>query len=374
MNRQLKLAGAAGVLLIAASAAAYFYGGVVGANPDSAEAAAPQGPPPAPVAVAKAESKSLAPRAETPGAVVSTRDSRIAAATSGKIEWVAEVGAEVEEGEVIARLDQADAQYTRDDTAAQVRRLRARADYLESYYNRFVALGEDAGESEASLDEMRSNLEEALQALRQAEVALDRAQTNFERTEVKAPFAGRVVSREIQVGEFANPGTELIRLVDIRHLEVTARAPAGLTRNIEPGASIAVANGAQTLNAQVRAVVPVGDERSRMLEIRLELPADTDWYIGSAVRVNLPSDQPRIVTAVPRDALVLRADRISVYVINEEKVARRVDVELGAADGGFIEVIGDIAPDDDVVIRGGERLRDGQSVTFEAAAAPEPSV
>jgi RND family efflux transporter MFP subunit len=370
MNRKFLFGGAVALLIVAGSAA-FLYGGHVGAKPDDAEsetAAAPQGPPPAPVAIAKAERRSLAPRAETPGAVVSTRDSRIAAATSGKIEWVAEVGAEVTEGAVIARLDQADAKYSRDDTAAQVRRLRARADYLESFYRRFVSLGEDAGESEASLDEMRSNRDEALQALAQAEVALERAETNLERTEVTAPFAGRVVSQESQIGEYANPGTEIVRLVDIRHLEVTARAPAGLTRNIEPGETISVANGAETLDATVRAVVPVGDDRSRMLEIRLELP-ETDWYIGSAVRVNLPSDRPRTVTAVPRDALVLRADRVSVYVIGEDSIAKRIDVELGSAEGDFIEVIGDISPGDDVVIRGGERLRDGQPVTFSAAGA-----
>ncbi len=373
MNRKLKLAGVAGVLLIAAAGGAYLYGGTVGANTDTAEAAAtPQGPPPSPVAIAKAEAKTLAPRAETPGAVVSTRDSRVAAAASGKIDWVAQVGAEVEEGDVIARLDQADAKYTRDDTAAQVRRLRARADYLESVYKRFSGLGDEAGESEASLDEMRSNRDEAVQALRQAEVALQRAQTNLERTEVKAPFAGRVVSQEAQTGEYANPGTELVRLVDTRHLEVTARAPAGLTRNIKPGQIISVANGAETLDAVVRAIVPVGDDRSRMLEIRLELP-ETAWYIGSAVRVNLPSDRPRIVTAVPRDALVLRADKISIFTIGADKTAKRIDVELGSAEGDFIEIIGDIQPGDDVVIRGGERLRDGQTVTL-SQTTPEPSV
>lgn len=374
LNRKSTLASAAGAVLIIAAGLAYVYGGHVGANTDEASAdgaSAQQGPPPAPVTVAKAETRSLAPRAETPGAVVSTRDSRVAAATSGKIEWVAEVGAEVEEGDIIARLDQADAKFTRDDTAAQVKRLRARADYLESLYKRFVSLGEDAGESEASLDEMRSNRDEALQALRQAEVALQRAEINLERTEVKAPFSGRIVSQESQIGEFANPGTEIIRLVDTRHLEVTARAPAGLTRNIEPGQKITVANGRQSLDATVRAVVPVGDERSRMLEIRLELP-ETDWYIGSAVRINMPSDLPRTVTAVPRDAPVLRADRISVYVISDDNVAKQVDVELGAAEGDYIEVTGDISPGDNVVIRGGERLRDGQSVTLTSGAA-EPS-
>lgn len=373
MKRNLVLAG--GALLAIAATVAFVYGGHVGASTDdeteATEEQAQQGPPPAPVSVAQAEQRSLAPRADTPGAVVSTRDSLVAAATSGKIEWVAEVGAEVEEGEIIARIEQADAKFTRDDQAAAVERLRARAEYLESFYQRFVGL-EEAGESQASMDEMRSNRDEAVQALRQAEVALKRAETNLERTQVRAPFAGRVVSQEVQIGEFANPGAELVRLVDTHHLEVTARAPVGLTRNIKPGDAISVANGAETVNASVRAVVPVGDERSRMLEIRLELPEETPWYIGSAVRVNLPSAQPRIVTAVPRDALVLRADRISVYVVGEDNIAKRVDVELGAAEGGFIEVIGDVQPNDNVVIRGGERLRDGQPVTMSATPV-EPS-
>ena len=373
MNRKFVFASGAGLMLVAAAGGAFLDGGHVGAKTggDAQEAAAPEGPPPAHVAIAKVETRSLAPHAETPGAVVSTRDSRVAAATTGKVEWVAEVGAEVETGDVVARLDQADAKFTRDDTAAQVARLRARADYLESYYKRFVSLGDDAGESEATLDEMRANRDEALQALRQAETALARAETDLERTVVKAPFSGRIVSQETQIGEYANPGTELVRLVDTRHLEVTARAPAGLARNIEPGATIAVANGAETLRARVRAVVPVGDDRSRMLEIRLELP-ETGWYIGSAVRVTLPSDRPRMATAVPRDALVLRADRVSVYVVGEDRTAKRVDVELGAAEGDYIEVIGEVEAGDDVVIRGGERLRDGQRVTL-AATAVEPS-
>ncbi|MEZ5891749.1 MAG: efflux RND transporter periplasmic adaptor subunit [Parvularculaceae bacterium] len=374
MKRKMMIGGGALLLLATAGTAAFLYGGHVGAKPDASAqaAAAPQGPPPSPVTVAKAEQKSLAPRAETPGAIVSLRDSRVAAATSGKVEWVADVGAEVAEGDVIARLEQADAKFTRDDTAAQVRRLRARADYLDSLYQRYLGLGQDAGESEATLDEMRSNRDEAMQGLRQAEVALERAEINLDRTVVKAPFPGRVAAQEAQIGEFANPGTELVRLVDTRHLEVTTRAPAGLTRNIAPGETIKVANGADTLDAKVRAVVPVGDDRSRMLEIRLELP-ETDWYIGSAVRVSLPSDRPRLVTAVPRDALVLRADRISVYVVGEDMIAKRIDVEIGSAEGDFIEVMGDIAPGSDVVIRGGERLRDGQPVTFSSTGA-EPAV
>jgi len=364
MNRRLVFAGIAGAALIAAGTGAFVYGDRAGASAENGEdAPAQSGPPPAAVAVANAEERRLAPQSETPGSVVSLRDSLVSAATSGKIEWVAEVGAEVEDGEVIARIEAADAELMRDNSAAEIARLRARADYLGSLYKRYLSLGEDAGESEAALDEMRANKEEAEQALTQAEVAFRQAEINLARTEVRAPFAGRIVSQEAQVGEFATPGAELVRLVDTRRLEVTARTPAGLARNIRAGDTIKVSNGAEAVNAVVRAIVPVGDALSRMLELRLELP-ESSWYIGSAVRVSLPAAAARKVTAVRRDALVLRADRISVYVIDGENTAERVDVELGAAEGDYIEVIGDIAPGDAVVIRGGERLRDGQSVTI----------
>lgn len=365
MQRKMMLFSAAGAALILAGSAAFFYGESVGATNDSdnGDAQAMQGPPPANVAVARVEARSIAPRAEAPGSIVSVRDSLVAAATSGKVTWVAEVGAEVETGETIARIDPADATFARDNSLADMRRLRARADYVASLYNRFISLGEDGGESQASLDEMRANRDQAAQALAQAEVALRRAETDLERTEVKAPFAGRIVSQESQIGEFANPGVGVIRLVDIHSLEVTARAPAALARNIEPGDTVKVSYGAETLDAELRAVIPVGDERSRMLELRLALP-QSNWYIGSAVRVSLPAAAERVVTAAPRDALVLRADRISVFIIGEDNIAKQVNVELGSAEGDFIEIIGDVNPGESIVIRGGERLRDGQPVNI----------
>ena len=372
MKRNILFAGGAAAILIAAGTLSFMAGSEKAGAVAEDGAQAQQGPPPAAVSTAKAVSRALAPLSETPGSVVSTRDSLVAAATSGKIEWVADVGAEVNEGDVVARIEQADAIFARDNAAADVRRLTARAEYQSALYERFSGLGEDAGESEATMDEMRATRDEARHALSQARVALRRAEVNLERTEVKAPFAGRIVSRETQIGEYATPGAEIIRLVDTYGLEVTARAPAGLARNISAGDKIRVANGADTIDATVRAIVPVGDALSRMLELRLELPR-TNWYIGSAVRVRLPAAARRLVTAVPRDALILRADRISVFVVTEEGAARQVDVETGTAEGKFIEVVGDIEPGDTVVIRGGERLRDGQSVTISTVEV-EPTV
>jgi RND family efflux transporter MFP subunit len=295
--------------------------------------------------------------------VVSLRDSLIAAETSGKVVWVADVGAEIEEGGVVARLDPQNARFARDESAAEAKRLTARADYLARLYERFAGLGEESGESDATIDEMRANRDEARQNLARARAALKRADADLERTEIRAPFAGRVAAQEIQIGEYASPGSAVARLVDVKNLEVTAQAPAALLRNVKAGDEIRLVQGAESQNARVRAIVPVGDEVSRTLELRLALP-DSDWHIGSAVRVRLPASEPKPVVAAHRDALVLRADRVSVFAVDAEMVAHQIDVELGAADGELVEIIGPVKAGDKLVVRGGERLRDGQKVTI----------
>jgi len=84
---------------------------------------------------------------------------------------------------------------------------------------------------------------------------------------------------------------------------------------------------------------PVGDERSRMLEVRVAL-VGAGWPIGSAVRVELPAARSSAGLVVPRDAVIVRADGAYVFRV----------------------AAGDVA--EFVTVRGGERLRAGQAVTI----------
>ena len=68
--------------------------------------------------------------------------------------------------------------------------------------------------------------------------------------------------------------------------------------------------------------------------------------------------------AVPRDALVLRRSGASVYSVNGDNKAINIPVQVGIASGEMVEVSGKLNPGDKVVIRGGERLRDGQLVKW----------
>ncbi|MEM1397020.1 MAG: efflux RND transporter periplasmic adaptor subunit [Pseudomonadota bacterium] len=325
---------------------------------------------PAVVFIATTEESLIAPTAEVPGTTVSISDSLIAAATAGQVTWVADVGTQLEEGDVIARLDPSDALLNLDDARADVGRLEARADYLQKLGARYDGLGEDSGESEAAMDAVRADYGEAEGALKRGRVAAKRAALALERTEIRAPFSGNVASREVEIGEFAGVGTPIARFVDTDRLEVSARASATVLSSVETNDDVAIRYGDQTITGTVRAVVPVGDDTTRTLEVRIGMASQVDWPIGAPVRVHLPATAPRQAVAAPRDSIILRNDGAAIFKVTEDNSAIRIPVELGAGDGDLIEIMGDVAAGERVVVRGGERLRDGQKVEVRS---PQPA-
>ncbi len=296
-----------------------------------------------------------------PGTVISTRDAQIAAEVSGRLTWVSEVGDYLEQGDVLARIDDHLLQLQLRNDEAQIARLEADIQYNRRQIERLEKLAEQNNMARSELDEVESRLEMLLQEQRIAEVGRDRTRYNLARSEVKAPFSGVVASRELVTGEYTTPGVALVRLVDTHTVEVSVKAPLRIARYNQVGAEVQVeAYGQQAMSA-VRGMVPVGDERSRMMELRLSVEPGR-WLIGEAVTVELPEGDASALLSVPRDALVLRDNAVFVYTVSEDNTAIKVPVDTLAGHGSRIAVEGDLQPGDSVVIRGAERLRAGQSL------------
>jgi len=314
----------------------------------TAGAAAQQGQmPPANVRTVAAEKRLLSPQIQVPGTVISRNDSRISAEITGRITWISEVGDTFKKGDVIARID--DHFYQ-----SQVKRMEADLRQKNQNLERIQELA-------LSQFSSQSNLELATADRDIAQAALDQAQYDLERTKIRAPFPGVVVERMGQLGEYATQGTVIARLVDTVNIEISARVPISSAPYLEALSEVYVASGASGYVLPVRSVVPVGDERSRMVEIRISL-TEVPWVVGSAVKVDVPSGPAKEVIAVPRDALILRADSIYIFTVDAEDTAQRVTVRVGAASGEYVEVIGNVPEGAQVVVRGGERLREGQKV------------
>lgn len=314
-----------------------------------------------PVAVTHVKATRIAPQASYPGTVMSRNDSRIAADVEGRVDWVADVGTVVAAGDVIARLDPNVARMENDSAQANVARLAAQVRYDRAQAQRLQELHARKVVSKAAVDQANSTRDANEAALKQAEASAKRSVFRLDRSEIRAPFSGRVVSRLINAGEYANPGKEIVRLVDQDAIEIATQVPIAAMAYLREGMSVTVELQGKHVETPVRVIVPVGDAQSRTVEVRLALQPGSA-FVADAVKVMIPTAAPRKVLAVPRDALVLREENTYLFKLNGENKAERIAVETGAADGDLVEVTGMLKEGERVIIRGAEQIESGQRV------------
>lgn len=302
-----------------------------------------------------------------PGTVISTRDADIAAEIAGRLTWVAQVGDTIATGEPVARIDDHLLRLQLRNDEAEIARLEADIQYNRRQIDRLKKLAVTNNMAQSELDEAESRLQMRLQEQRIAEVNRDRTLYDLSRAEVTAPFPGVVAARNMSPGEYTVSGDPLVRLVDTHNLEISVNAPLRAARYNSVGSTVEVEANEVIATATIRGMVPVGDERSRMMELRLEAEGGS-WLIGEAVTAMLPDGEKLSALSVPRDALVLRDREVYVYAVSGESKALKVPVRTLAGQGERIAVEAALDAGDRVVVRGAERLREGQKVKVVQAA------
>ncbi len=314
--------------------------------------------PPVPVVVTTVQSENFGASLSATGTVVSRNDARISSEVGGTLSWIAEPGAMVKRGDTLARIAPERLALTLRDNEAVLKRLEAQLSLLATQRARLQTLGNVVSQSQ--LDEALSRERMAEQDVEQARVARDRARLDLNRAAVRAPFDGVVAERLQQSGENVASGAPLLRLVNERDLDVVARAPMTTADTVTAGANAQIIDGNRKAAGKVRAVIPVGDERSRMVELRIAL---TDrWRVGAPVRVEIAPRDVRKVVTVPRDAVILRQGASYVMRVRADNTAERVAVNIGPGHENQVQIDGTLRAGDRVVIRGGELLEPGQSV------------
>ncbi len=319
--------------------------------------------PPVVVEVAVARSAHVAPRAWIPGSIVSRDDARIAGIVAGRVMWIAEVGQRVEADGVLARLDDTVVTLRAAELRAQVARSQAQAELARAQLDRYENLAATKIYPASQLDEARAQLDMARHDVTRLSAQLSQAEYETQQSTIRAPYAGVVTERFAQRGEFLQVGAAVARLVNTENVEARATAALAFAGNVKPGQVAAIRVAGEERRGTVRAVVPVGDDRSRQFEIRLAL-AKTQWPVGTAVEVSVPTGADRTAVVVPRDAIVIRQTQSYVMRVAHNGIVERREVDSGSAVEDLVEIRSGVAVGDRLVVRGAERLESGQSVTI----------
>jgi RND family efflux transporter MFP subunit len=320
---------------------------------------------PAPVVQISTVSRTeVAPTVAVPGTVYARNELQITAGVPGQLVMVAEPGTFVDKGDYIARIDKRSVHLQRAEQEALLERAEINVRQLESQLRRQKELASSSLVSEFELEQTQANRDLAMSDANIIEVRIRQIDDLLQRADVRAPFAGVVISRSRRSGEEVARGEVLGQLTDIENLEVRAFVPLKHLPRTMAGDPIAVFATDAAHTGTIRSLVPTGDVRSQTFEARIDLPSDAirDWTVGQLVSVAVPIRARQLALAVPRDALVLRQDGSFVFRINAENKAEQIKVEIGDSAGKLVAVRGDLTEGDRVAIRGAENLSEGAEV------------
>lgn len=239
--------------------------------------------------------------------------------------------------------------------------------------------------------------EKKAQAAARRDVAAEQVnllRNRLEKYTMRSPFAGYVVAEHTEVGAWISQGDIVAEVIEIDPIEVTVNVPelyiAGLQETVagyqERGETASAdvrvdALGQTPFSAIITSIVPQADLRSRTFPVKVQLanPVQGAGHLlkaGMIAHVTVPIGKPQPSTLVPKDALVLGGISPVICVIEtdpktKQSVVRMAPVELGLSQGKYVQVTGDVKVGQQVVIRGNERLRPGQSVKIIDAPAAQ---
>ncbi len=332
-----------------------------------------QSMPPAQVKTAPAMKRMMAPTMDISGTVISRNRSKIPAQVEGTLITTAEVGTELQQGDVIANIDPQVYQINVRRAEALLKRLKADLNFREQEVKRFNTLASRDSASKAQLQQELARRDMVVQDIEDAKAQLALANRNLQLTTIKAPFPGHVVTRHAQIGEYLSVGNPVSTLVDTRHLEIVLHAPMQLFSLLKKSSEVNVKVGTDNRRLPIRSVLPVGDQVSRMIEVRVALQSngedkrqnnnqDSRWIAGTAVTVSLPREEGSSSVVIPRDALVIKGNETFFYRVSNDGTAEQFQAKVTAVDGQWAAISNPISEGDKIVIRGAERLQPGQPV------------
>jgi RND family efflux transporter MFP subunit len=242
-------------------------------------------------------------------------------------------------------------------------------------------------EAQATLDLMKKSkdakIQEAEAQLEAAAAEVRRLEEQRDRHTAVAPFDGYIVAEHTEAGEWVLQGALIATVAELDEVEVEVPVLENYISYFNVGNEVnvevpALPVGQRTFKGKVTFIVPQANLKARTFPVKIRVKnraagdATSDRSLllkaGMLAWVNLPVGAKAKGTVVPRDALVLDVNRQSVFVVdpNPRKKnfgkAREVSVEVGAAEGDLIQVIGDVRPGELIVIEGNQRLRPGQEV------------
>jgi membrane fusion protein (multidrug efflux system) len=325
-------------------------------------------PPPATVAAADVQTETWQPYLEAVGSLVAIQGILVTTEVAGNVSAIHfESGQPVEAGTLLLEIDDSVDQAELEGIVAE-RRL------ADLQFKRRKGLLESKTISHSDVDEARLRLENATAQLaaKQAIVAKKR---------ITAPFGGWLGIRQVDLGEYLQPGTAIVPLEALVPIYVDFALPERHLDQISVGQAVEIEVQAfpeEIFTGRISALNPGIDPGTRSLRIRAALEnqqARLRPGMFAEVRTVLPQ-RPSVLT-LPQTAITYNPYGDSVFVIQEGESGPRVQrrqIETGGVRNGRVEIVQGLQAGEQVVIAGQVKLRNDQAVVVDNSIVLEPQI
>lgn len=280
---------------------------------------------PAPLATSIVEYRSIPREYQFDGIVEAAHQTTVSAQTQGQVQELPfDVDEFVEAGSVIVRIKDTEHRARVTQATAELAAANATLSHAREEFDRINELFNKKMSSESALDKAIADVKNGQARVEAATGALEQAIEQLEYTQVKAPYAGIVTQRHVQVGEMASPGQALITGVSLHQLRVAVDVPQILIQAVRDGQGrrIYLPDG-RMVNAAGMTIFPFADQGSNSFKVRLDLPTDlSGLYPGMFVKAGFVTGDKRELI-IPKAAVVKRSEVTAAYVLTEGKVSFR---------------------------------------------------
>jgi RND family efflux transporter MFP subunit len=308
---------------------------------------------PVTVSVAKAAMAEFQGKMEFSGMVESDGDADITVSTPGILRTLnLEKGMYLYKGQVVGTMDS-------EQLKLQLKALELAETKLVTDQERARALVEGDAAPSTNLKDIEFNLANT-------RIQIEQVKQRILDNNVTAPISGTVLSKNMEAGEFVNPGMIIAKLVDVSSLKTAVFVNEKHIYKIIPRQTATVTSAAmpgKTWGGVVTYISPVGDENHNYrVEVQLDAEGNKDLKAGTFTTVNLGTTDAGKVLMIPSSALVTGSKQSSVFVAVGDTAHSR-PIITGRTEGDMVEVISGLKEGEDIIVAGQINLTDGTLIS-----------
>ena len=319
-----------------------------------------------PVTVETVTSSLWTPTIEAIGFIEPNQGVTLTTEVNGVIDKISfDSGSQVKEGQLLLSLDSK-------VEKANLKSTQARLPAAEAKYKRYKGLYKKGSISKESYDEAEANYFSLA-------ADIESMKASIERREIKAPFSGVVGIRNVYLGEYLQPSTDIVRLEDTSIMRLRFTVPQTDISRINIGQDIDITVDSypnDVFKGSISAIEPAVNIQSGLIQVQADIPNNGGKLrsgMFAQADIILPTLESQVV--IPQTAITYTLYGDNVYIVTEKDGDKRVQqyvVKVGERSEAIAHILDGVKPGDVVVTSGQVRLSNDAKVRIVESDATTP--